>query len=80
MTGLTAKTFRLKDRGRDRRRAASPTSSSSIPATIIDRATYEDPRQFSAGIDKVFVNGTLSWEAGATTVRRNGRLVGGRTG
>jgi hypothetical protein len=34
------------------------------------------PKQFSAGVNSVYVNGTLSWEAGATSVRRAGRLVG----
>ena len=33
----------------------------------------------SAGIEKVFVNGRMSWVAGATTVHRNGRLVGRRS-
>ena len=49
------------------------------PETVIDRATYEEPKQFSDGIDKVFVNGMLSWEAGASGVRRAGRLVGRKT-
>ena len=29
------------------------------PATIIDRATYEDPDQYSAGISHVIVAGTF---------------------
>ena len=45
---------------------------------MIDRATYDDPKQLSAGIDKVFVNGVLAYEAGSTSVKRAGRLVGGR--
>ena len=78
MTGLTAKVFNLEGRGR----IAEGCFADLVvfdPATVVDRATYEDPQQFSAGIEKVFVNGKLSWEAGATSVRRNGRLVGGRT-
>jgi N-acyl-D-amino-acid deacylase len=78
MTGLPARFFRLNDRGR----LAEGCFADLVvfdPETVIDRATYESPKEFSAGIDKVFVAGVLSWEAGATTVRRAGRLVGGRT-
>ena len=32
------------------------------------------------GIDKVFVNGVLAYEAGSTSVKRAGRLVGGKEG
>ncbi len=79
MTGLPAGVFRLKDRGR---LAAGCFADLVVfdPATIIDRATYDEPRQYSAGVDKVFVNGRLSYEAGATAVDRAGRLVGGNAG
>jgi N-acyl-D-amino-acid deacylase len=77
MTGLSAKTFRL-----DRRGVLAKGNFADLvvfdPETVIDRATYERPKEFSAGIDKVFVNGALAWEAGATSVKRAGRLVGGR--
>ncbi len=39
------------------------------PETIIDRATYEDPAQYSAGIDHVVVNGAVTL--------RNGQFVEG---
>lgn len=76
MTGLPAKTFRLKDRGR---LAAGYFADLVVfdPSSIIDNATYDEPRRASAGVEKVFVNGRLSFEAGASTVRRAGRLVGG---
>jgi N-acyl-D-amino-acid deacylase len=48
------------------------------PETVIDRATYDNPKQLSDGIDKVFVNGALAYEAGATNVKRAGRLIGGK--
>jgi N-acyl-D-amino-acid deacylase len=77
MTGLPAGVFRLTRRGR-----LAPGNFADLvvfdPATIIDTATYDDPKRFSAGVERVFVNGTPSWEAGATTVRRAGRLVGGK--
>ena len=79
MTGLTAETFRLRDRGR-----IAPGAFADLvvfdPETIIDRATYDDPRVVSAGIDEVYVNGTLSYVAGGGVVGRAGRLVGGRNG
>jgi N-acyl-D-amino-acid deacylase len=74
MTGLSAGFFGLERRGR----LAENYFADLVvfdPETVIDRATYAEPKQFSAGIDKVFVNGVLSWEAGATSVRRAGRLV-----
>ena len=78
MTGLPARTFGLKDRGR-----LAPGCFADLvvfdPATIIDEATYDRPKQFSTGIERVFVNGTPSWEAGAASIRRAGRLVGGKS-
>ena len=76
MTGLPAGVFKLAGRGRIAEGAFADLVVFD-PATIIDRATYDDPKQFSAGVDMVFVNGTLSFEAGRTSVRRAGRLVGG---
>jgi N-acyl-D-amino-acid deacylase len=79
MTGLPAGVFRIADRGRI---AAGYFADLVVfdPEKIIDLATYDEPKQFSAGIDKVFVNGVLSFEAGATKVKRAGRLVGGKSG
>ncbi|HET7716668.1 MAG TPA: D-aminoacylase [Bauldia sp.] len=77
MTGLTANTFRLNDRGR-----IAPGAFADLvvfdPETIIDKATYDDPRVLSQGIDEVYVNGTLSYVSGKGVVGRAGRLVGGR--
>jgi N-acyl-D-amino-acid deacylase len=76
MTGLPARTFKLSGRGQ----LAEGSFADLVvfdPQTIIDRATYENPKQFSRGIDMVFVNGALSWEAGMTSVKRAGRLVSG---
>ena len=78
MTGLSAATFRLKARGV----LAEGNFADLVtfdPETVIDRATYDKPKQLSAGIDKVFVNGVLAYEAGSTSVQRAGRLVGGKS-
>jgi N-acyl-D-amino-acid deacylase len=77
MTGLTASVFRLKDRG-----AIRPNAFADLvlfdPARIIDQATYDDPRQPSIGIERVYVNGRLSFARDKGVVERAGRLVGGR--
>jgi N-acyl-D-amino-acid deacylase len=43
--------------------------------TIIDRATYESPRNYPPGIDAVLVNGTVVVEAGDYTGLTPGRAV-----
>lgn len=47
------------------------------PEEIGDRATYEDPHQYSVGMVHVFVNGTQVLEAGEHTDARPGRVVRG---
>jgi N-acyl-D-amino-acid deacylase len=47
------------------------------PATIADRATYEDPRHYSAGIDTVLVNGRAVVANGKITAERPGRSLRG---
>ena len=42
------------------------------PATVIDKATYEDPHQYALGIIHVIVNGQCALEAGQMT----GKLPG----
>lgn len=76
MTGLTSSVFRLKDRGEIRAGAFADLVLFD-PQRIIDRATYDEPRQASAGIERVYVNGRLSFARGQGVVARAGRLVGG---
>jgi N-acyl-D-amino-acid deacylase len=77
MTGLSAQVFGLKDRG-----VILPGAFADLvlfdPRTIIDRATYDEPVQRSLGIERVYVNGVLSFGADAEAVSRAGRLVGGK--
>jgi N-acyl-D-amino-acid deacylase len=74
MTGLSAATFSLPDRGRI---AAGMKADITVfdPRTIIDRATYESPTQLAEGVVHVFVNGTLAWTDQAATAVRSGRFL-----
>ncbi len=45
------------------------------PATVIDRATYEEPALLSEGIRFVLVNGTLALSDGVATGRQSGRAL-----
>ncbi len=47
------------------------------PATIIDRATFEDPRHYSEGVRYVFVNGRAVVADGKITSERPGRPLYG---
>ena len=47
------------------------------PAKVIDRATFEQPHQISAGVPYVFVNGTLVVDAGKHTGALPGRAMRG---
>lgn len=45
------------------------------PVTIIDRATYDAPHRYPAGIGTVLVNGTIVVDAGEHTGTRPGRVL-----
>ncbi|WP_319633573.1 N-acyl-D-amino-acid deacylase family protein [Pelagibius marinus] len=74
MTGQTAGVLGLKDRG-----LVKPGYHADLvlfdPATVLDRATYDDPEEPAAGIDMVLVNGETTYEAGAMTDHRPGRFL-----
>ena len=48
------------------------------PATIIDKATFEDPHHFSEGVSDVVVNGVPVLRGGAMTGKRPGRSIRGK--
>lgn len=74
MTGLPASTIGLVDRGFI---AAGMAADVTIfdPATVIDRATYEDPAQLSEGIRFVLVNGRVAVADGRVTGAQGGRVL-----
>ncbi|MGC1784610.1 MAG: D-alanyl-D-alanine carboxypeptidase/D-alanyl-D-alanine-endopeptidase [Acidobacteriaceae bacterium] len=47
------------------------------PATIMDRATYTNSNQVSAGVDDVFVNGQLEYDHGKLSGAKAGRPLRG---
>jgi N-acyl-D-amino-acid deacylase len=74
MTGLPAGRFGLGGRGMV---AAGAYADITIfdPATVIDRATFEQPITPAAGIEHVFVNGRPVWAEGKSTGDRPGRAL-----
>ena len=77
MTGLTARNFRITDRGLLRANAMADVVVFD-PATIADTATFEVPVSASVGIRQVFVNGELAYAGGAIepkTLARAGRML-----
>jgi N-acyl-D-amino-acid deacylase len=74
MTSLPARKHRLRERGEIR-----PGHFADLclfdPETVIDRATYEEPRQYPQGIPYVIVNGVLVVGGGIHTGARAGRVL-----
>lgn len=78
MTSLPADHFGFADRGR----IATGQAADVVifdPATVGDRATYEQPHQYPVGVAYVLVNGVAVVEKGVQTEARPGQIVkGGR--
>jgi len=74
MTSLAAEHMGIKDRGR-----ITPTMFADLvlfdPATVVDRATPEEPHLTSVGIARVWVNGTEVFADGKTTGAKPGRVI-----
>ena len=47
------------------------------PATVADRATFEEPHQLSVGVEEVFVNGVAVLRGGVHTGAKPGIIVRG---
>jgi N-acyl-D-amino-acid deacylase len=74
MTSAPANRLGFKDRGLLR-----PGMKADIvafdPGTIIDTATYEEPRQYPRGIQHVFINGRQVAREGQMLNARPGRVI-----
>jgi N-acyl-D-amino-acid deacylase len=74
MTSLAAAHVGIADRGR-----LVPGAFADLvlfdPATVIDRATTDEPHALSAGIERVWVNGQTVFDQGKTTGARPGRVL-----
>ena len=76
MTSLPATRMHLADRGQVRPGFFADLVAFD-PETIIDRSTYVNPWQYSAGIPFVVVNGQLVVDEGKITDARPGRILRG---
>ncbi|GAC1631107.1 MAG: D-aminoacylase [Candidatus Acidiferrum sp.] len=79
MTSLPAKRLGWKDRG-----TLKVGNFADLvlfnPDTVIDHSTFEKPLELPTGIEKVFVNGQLTWDSGHATGAKPGSVltVGGK--
>jgi N-acyl-D-amino-acid deacylase len=74
MTSLPAQRLGWKDRGVIREGAFADLVLFD-PQTVIDRSTFAKPFELPAGIERVFVNGEIVWDAGKPTGARPGRIL-----
>src|SRR6267142_1016654 len=74
MTGLTARTFGLKDRGVLKSGMAADIAIFDA-GEIDEAATFAKPIQPARGIDSVIVNGAVVWREGKPTGARPGRVL-----
>ncbi|HET7401858.1 MAG TPA: D-aminoacylase [Usitatibacter sp.] len=77
MTGLTAKTFGLADRGLIAQGMAADLTLFDAQA-VGDAATFESPIRAAPGIAAVIVNGEVAWREGHSTGARPGKVLDGR--
>jgi N-acyl-D-aspartate/D-glutamate deacylase len=73
-SGLTAETFHLKDRGFPRAGYFADVIVFD-PASVAERATYEQPAILAAGMKYVFVNGKLAVDNGKYTGALAGKAI-----
>ena len=76
ITSLPAQGLRLQTRGL-LKRGFSADIVVLDPERVSDCSTFEDGRQYAAGIDHVIVNGRLTLDAGRHTGARSGRALRG---
>lgn len=74
MSGLSAERFGLSGRGLVRPGCAADLVVFD-PDHVADQATFAAPLRPAAGIERVYVNGTLAWVDGAATSQRAGQVI-----
>jgi N-acyl-D-amino-acid deacylase len=74
MTGLTAKTFGLKDRGVLKEGAFADLAIFDAGA-VNEAATFAKPIQAAKGIEATIVNGEIVWQGGNATGARPGKVL-----
>jgi len=74
MTGMPAGRFGIENRGLIRE-SYSADLTLFDPATIIDAATFADPKRPAAGIEAVWINGELSYTPRGGSLGRSGRFL-----
>lgn len=72
MTALPASRVHLRDRGKLAARMAADVVVFD-PATVADKATYEDPFQYPVGIETVIVNGVVALRDGQRDEKHAGK-------
>ena len=74
MTALPASRIHLNDRGR-----LAPSMAADVvvfdPATVADKATFEEPFQYPVGINAVIVNGTVAFRDGQRSDKHVGKSL-----
>ena len=74
MTGLTARTFGLRDRGAVREGAFADLTLFDA-GRIDEAASFARPIQAARGVETVLVNGTVVWQRGRPSGARPGRVL-----
>lgn len=74
MTALSAKQFKLKQRGKIQEGYYADLVMFN-PETVIDKANYKTPTAMSSGILAVWVNGCLSFHRESASVKRAGKFL-----
>jgi N-acyl-D-amino-acid deacylase len=77
MTSLPAKSFGLRDRGQIREGFAADLVIFD-EKTVTDKATFEDPHQYSTGFSNVIVNGHSVFDEGEMTGVMSGQAIRGK--
>jgi N-acyl-D-amino-acid deacylase len=75
MSGLSARQFKLEDRGEIREGAYADLVVFDA-TTVKDVATFEQPKALSVGIECVLVNGAIAYRFGHAATERSGRFLG----